>query len=199
MSRCILENQNRQKMDIIKFVKCYDYFNKRIVKAVRDMDNVEIMDIDDGLKARWMSAVDNRYTEAVLSMSEFLELFKNEIGLDTKNTMQVRHFLNKYYDAVVPKTNEKPIASNLNNACDKLIDEKIKYLEMEKIAKVGLTKRYLATICSTVEEVYGKELDNPASKFDIRLPENKTKGCTVEKFIKEKKNMEKNLHKNDGK
>lgn len=199
MSRCILENQIRQKMDIIKFVKCYDYFNNKIIDAVRKMDEVENMKFSGNVKSRIMAYVNNNYTEAVLGMSEFLDMFQNKIDLDTKSATQVKKFLHKYYDLVVPKSEERSIYWDLNNKCNYKLTEKINRLENEKLSHAGLTKRYLATICSTVEDVYGTELNNPTSKFDIKLPESKTNGCAVAKFMTEKKTDSKKTHSNDGK
>lgn len=199
MSRCILENEIRQKMDIIKFVKCYDYYNNKIIDAVRKMDEIENMRFPNNVKSRIMAIVNNGYTDAILSMSEFLDLFQNKININTKSNTQVKKFLNKYYDLLVPKNEVINIYTDLNNKCDRILVEKINRLEHDKISSAGLTKRYLATICSTVEEVYGAELNNPTSKFDIKLPETKTSGCTVAKFMAEKKTSNKKTHSNDGK
>lgn len=158
----------KQKLNIIKLVKCYDFYQSKIYKNVALIEELENKDLDAEIKEKQLKIYNAEYMSAVLGMTETLRVFGNRIGLDVKNNVVFDKFMAKYKPIVVPENNDKNVYSRLNQKYNDLLGESINNINTSNVANEGgLINRQIAVISSAVESVYGKELEKPYTSFKI--------------------------------
>lgn len=167
MTKCVLTENIKHKMNIIKFAKCYDFFNGEIIKLVNQMDEVESSDIRPELKNSYIANLNTDYVNAVIGVTSSLQIFGNKIGLDIKDQKQLFNFFEKYNPILLPSDNSKDIYKVLNKEYNTTLNKNMEELKKENLSGQGLIKRRMTVICSTVEAVYGKEINKLNSDFKL--------------------------------
>lgn len=167
MTKCVLTENIKHKMNIIKFAKCYDFFNGEIIKLVNKMDEVENADIRPELKNSCLANLNTDYVNAVMGVTSSLQIFGSKIGLDIKDQKQLFSFFEKYNPILLPSDDSKDVYKVLNEKYNKALNNNMEELKKENLSGQGLIKRRMTVICSTVEAVYGKEINKLNSDFKL--------------------------------
>ncbi len=154
-------------MNIIKFAKCYDFFNGEIIRLVNQMDEAESADIRPELKNSCLANLNTDYVNAVMGVTSSLQIFGNKIGLDIKDQKQLFNFFEKYNPILLPSDNSKDVYKVLNEKYNQALNKNMAELKKEDLSGQGLIKRRMTIICSTVEAVYGKEIEKLNSDFKL--------------------------------
>lgn len=157
-------------MNIIKLVKCYDFFNGKVTNLVNQYCKMESVDIRSELKNSCLADLYANYKIAVNSNNnntDKLQFLGNKIGLDIKDQKQLFNFLKKYNPILLPSDNGEDICHVLNKNYNKLLNKNMAELDKENLSGEGLITRRITVICSSVESVYGNEIEKLNTNFKL--------------------------------
>lgn len=187
MTKCILNDNIKQKMNIVKFVKCYDYFTTEIECLVAKIEELEKNKAFlPAMKSRKLSKINAKYLTAVRCRTKSLDTFGKKIGLDISDKTQLDMFLEKYSDKILPTGQSDDIYHKLNTKFNVVLGNKMNSLVKENISEEGIVDRKIAVISSTVENVYGKEVEKLNGEFKLDTFTLKSKCDIAEKKVKAK-------------